>query len=148
MRIDTHVHIFPESAGIDPPTFASSQGELHWLKLVAPKDRSSIQAWADPETCLRHMDSVGIDMVILQGWYWENADTCTLHNAIYAEILKKWPDRFKAFASFHPDLVRENPACLDQILESGFSGLGELLPQAQGYMFEDPDFVKALRYAE
>lgn len=148
MRIDTHIHLFPSEAGADPHTFASQYGEAHWLKLVAPDDRPSIQGWADTETCLRHMDAAGIDIAVLQGWYWENPETCRLHNRLYADILEKWSDRFKAFACFHPEFLDSDSAYLPSVVEQGFSGWGELLPQAQAYSMEDPRFVQLAEFAQ
>ena len=144
MRIDTHVHIFPDEASEDPVAFAERYGEHHWLSLVAPKDRPSIQGWADPETCLRHMDAAGIDRVILQGWYWEHAETCAMHNRIYADILKRWPDRFSAFASFHSQMLQENPDIVETLGGMGFCGLGELLPQVQGYAILGDTFAELM----
>lgn len=147
MRVDTHIHIFPDAAAADPEDFAAEHGEAHWLKLVAPKGQPSIQGWADAEQCLRDMDDADIDMSVMQGWYWENGDTCAEHNTLYAKILERWPDRFRGFASFHPKLIKNDAAWVDSLVDQGFSGVGELLPAVQGYAFETDSFQSVLAQA-
>ena len=148
MRVDSHIHIFPDAAAADPKGFAEEHKETHWLKLVAPASQASIQGWANAEQCLRDMDTAGIDIAVMQGWYWENGNTCAQHNKLYAEILSKWPDRFRGFACFHPGLVKQDKMWIDSLVDQGFSGIGELLPVVQGYDFETVAFTDVLAQAE
>ncbi|NRA26573.1 MAG: amidohydrolase [Opitutales bacterium] len=146
MIVDHHIHLFPEACSEDPIAFAEKHFEPHWQDLVAPPGRKSLQGWASVDACLQDMDSAGVEMAWLLGWYWEQADTCRLHNAYYADILQLWPGRFNALACYHPQLVHEEgpDAWVERIWADGFIGVGELLPQVQGFDLTDHAFARVL----
>ena len=57
MKVDAHVHRYPEEVFQNPAAFAEPRGEKHWLQLVAPDNRASIQGWADRKKMIDDMDS-------------------------------------------------------------------------------------------
>jgi predicted TIM-barrel fold metal-dependent hydrolase len=149
MRIvDCHVHLFPAAAAEDPAGWAAARGEQKWVTMVAPRpDGRHVQGWSAADRLLCDMDSAGIERVILQGWYWERPETCAEHNRCMAAAIAAHPDRLSAVATFHPaggDGVFDE---LRRARETGFVGLGELCPEAQGYPHDDPVLVRALALA-
>lgn len=93
------------------------------------------------------MDEAGVERAILQGWYWENHESCVEQNAFYAECLRGHPKRFLAFATVHP---QAGTAALDELRrakDAGFSGVGELSPHSQQVPLDDPGWRAILSLA-
>jgi predicted TIM-barrel fold metal-dependent hydrolase len=129
--IDAHTHCFPPEISDNITQWANTYNEPHWLKLVAPENRPSLQGWASKEAMIEAMDAANISQSILLGWYWENKATCLKHN----ELMKQWmdfaPKRLLAFASIYPN---EDPIDQLELARSmGFKGVGELHPIIQHY---------------
>ena len=133
---------------MNPALWAASQSEVHWGRLVTPgKGRSSLQGWADINDLLCEMDRAGIEQAVLQGWYWENQETCDFQNKYYASCLRAHPDRISAFATVCPVAGRAALEAIRRAREDGFLGLGELCPQVQGGSLRDPKWVEAMTLA-
>ena len=129
--IDAHTHCFPPEISDDAVQWAYTYNEPHWLSLVDPKDKQSLQGWATKEAMIQAMDSAHVSQSILLGWYWEHKATCLKHN----ELMKEWmdfvPKRYLAFASIYPN---EDPIQQLELARSmGFKGVGELHPTIQNY---------------
>lgn len=131
MIIDCHTHCYPEEIAAAPRTWAEARRELHWADLVAPKDRKTIQDWADPEKFLAKMDEAGVNRAVLLGWYWENEATCRWHNEVIAEWVRNNPERFIGFAAILPNQNVIEQLELAQAM--GLRGVGELHPGVQGF---------------
>jgi predicted TIM-barrel fold metal-dependent hydrolase len=133
--IDAHTHRYPAEIYLRPKDFAQKQGELHWLELVSPTCGPKLQGWASREQMIADMDNAKVDQTVLLGWYWENPDTCILHNDWHAQWIKEDADRFYAFASINPkigDAVGE----LQKRQEQGFVGIGEIHLGVQGFTMQ------------
>lgn len=129
--IDAHTHCFPPEISKDVHAWAEKYKEPHWLQLVAPKGKQSLQGWASLEMTLRAMDRAGIEKSILLGWYWQQKATCIRQNELIHDWLLSAPDRFIGFASIYP---QDDPITqLERAQEMGFRGVGELHPQLQQY---------------
>lgn len=142
---DSHIHLFTEEMAANPGEWAKTNGEPVWAACVSPPDRPSIQGWSTPDELMRDMDGAGLEKVVLLGWYWENADSCRLQNRFYADLLRRYPDRLLVFASIQPG----DPEVLDEIdraQDAGFTGLGEIHPQAQGFTLEDSCWLRILEH--
>lgn len=131
MIIDCHTHCYPEVIVSQPRKWAEACGEFHWADLVAPKNRKSIQGWANPEKFLAEMDRAGVDRAVLMGWYWEHESTCRWHNEIIAEWISLAPKRFIGFATVFPNenIIEQ----LEHAFALGLRGVGELHPGLQGF---------------
>ncbi len=147
MIFDAHVHRYPSSVFEDPLSFAAAQGEDHWAKLVAPEGKRSIQGWASRETMLSDMDEADVQKAIMLGWYWENPETCEIHNRWHAEWIRKDPERLIAFASINPT---DEGKAIDELKfarDQGFKGVGEILPGVQGFSMQDRSWLKVVEFA-
>jgi hypothetical protein len=121
---DVHIHGYPEWVIEDPAKWGRSVGESHWTKLVT----KGPQGWASIGQLLREMDRAGVERCVLQGWYWEKAETCVEQNKWHAKWVKAHGDRLSAFACMHPGM--ENPVAeLERAADWGAIGVGELLPE-------------------
>lgn len=145
--VDSHVHLYPKEVAQDPVSWAQAQGEPGWAATVAPAGRRSIQGWADPEAAIADMDEAGIDACVILGWYWERQETCDRQNGWHAEWVRRHPGRFAAFAAVQPAVGFRAVDALERALDSGLCGVGELLPQAQGFGLEDPGWRRIVETA-
>lgn len=128
--IDCHTHAYPDAVTQNPRAWATRRGEIHWADLVAPEDRSSIQGWSTVSGMLEAMDAAGVERAVLQGWYWENEETCRWHNEIMAEWMAASAGRLLGSAAISP-----NQDVIDQLETAaalGFRGVGELHIGVQG----------------
>lgn len=147
MIIDCHVHRYPLEVSKDPVAFAKTRGEGHWLQLVAPENKTSIQGWADGDKMRADMETSGVDMVALLGWYWENPETCFLHNQWHAEWMEEDSGRFIAFAAAHPLAGNRSIEDLKRARDLGFRGIGEIMPAVQGFSMRDSGWRKIVEFA-
>lgn len=144
--IDAHTHRYPDEVIQDPVSFAEKRQEFHWLDLVRPAGKTSLQGWANREKMLNDMDEAKIDRCVLLGWYWENQETCQWQNDYYATCLDQDPNRFIGFASFHSGLA--NPVEeLERRRDQGFLGIGECHPWVQGSSPRDPIWMNCMEFA-
>jgi len=145
--LDAHVHLYGPEASADPKGWGLARGEHHWVACVAPEGRRSIQGWSNPVLLIQHMDRAGIEACVLQGWYWQRQATCELQNGWYLDWSRRFPGRFIPFATVQP---ADGPAALESLersLDAGMKGIGELLPQAQGYPLDHPVFQGVMALA-
>lgn len=144
--IDAHTHRYPPEVYLNPQKFAQKQGESHWLELIAPTNGSNLQGWSSREVMIADMDIASVHKAVLLGWYWQNPETCILHNDWHAEWIKEDPERFYAFATIHPSL--RNP--IDELKkrqEQGFVGMGEIHLGVQGFSMQDPAWIECIKFA-
>ncbi|MDG1701687.1 MAG: amidohydrolase family protein [Opitutae bacterium] len=129
--IDAHTHCFPPEISDNVSQWAKDNKEPHWLELVAPKNKPSLQGWASKESMVQTMDDSDINQSILLGWYWENKTTCLKHNLLMKEWMDFAPKRLHGFASIYPN---DDPINQLELANSmGFKGVGELHPVVQDY---------------
>jgi uncharacterized protein len=140
--IDAHVHGYPAEVAAAPARWGREHGEPGWTRCVAPEGRRSIQGWADCDALVGDMDSAGIETCVLLGWYWERQETCELQNTWYLEWIRRHPDRLVAFAAVQPAVGQAAVDALQRSLDAGLGGIGEILPQAQGFSLQDPSWRK------
>ena len=141
--IDTHAHVYPakyldflEQIGVDPDSTAIA------------RDMNASNEDEEVAARLRMMDEAGVDVQVLSATpqlpQVDQADLAAQAarkvNDIYAEIIKKYPDRFLAYGAIpflHPgQAVSEIGYCLDEL---GFVGIAinSLLPDPQAAITDD-----------
>jgi len=123
---DSHVHCYPREVIEDPGTWARKRKEPHWLELV----EKGPQGWADVDQLIRQMDRDGIERVLLQSWYWQNAATAEEQNAWHAAWVERYPDRLMACAAVHPEMT-DPLSTLEEACRWGARMVGECLPEVQ-----------------
>jgi predicted TIM-barrel fold metal-dependent hydrolase len=145
--VDAHVHAYPAEVAADPAAWGRARGEPGWAACVAPAGRRSIQGWADPDRLIADMDDAGVEGCVILGWYWERQETCDLQNGWHADWVRRHPGRLAAFAAVHPPAGQRALDALERALDSGLCGIGEMLPQAQGFTLEDPWWRRVVELA-
>jgi predicted TIM-barrel fold metal-dependent hydrolase len=101
-----------------------------------------------PERYIEEMNEAGIDKAVILG--------CVSDDYVYDTYIKKYPERFIAFADVRPldEARRFDKNCLERLRKSvteyGFKGVGELGPVYDGYSPSDrrlyPLYEKAVEY--
>jgi predicted TIM-barrel fold metal-dependent hydrolase len=145
--VDAHVHVYPAEIAAGPAAWGRARSENAWVACVAAEGRRSIQGWADPDEIVEHMDKAGVDACVMLGWYWEHQETCDLQNKWHAEWVRRHPKRLLGFAAVQPAAGRASVDGLERALDSGLCGVGEILPQAQGFTLEDPTWRLVIELA-
>jgi predicted TIM-barrel fold metal-dependent hydrolase len=146
--IDAHVHAYPPEVAADPAGWGRSQGEPGWSACVAPAGRRSIQGWADTARMIADMDGAGVASCVMLGWYWERQETCELQNRWYGDWVRGSAGRLLAFAAVQPRGGRGAVDALERALDRGLCGVGEVLPQAQGFTIDDPWWRRVVEVAQ
>jgi hypothetical protein len=146
--IDAHIHAYPPEVAADPAGWGRARGEAGWVACVAPEGRRSIQGWADTGRLIADMDRAGVAACVMQGWYWERQETCELQNGWYGEWVRGHGERLMAFASVQPRQGRRALDGLERALDAGLRGIGEMLPQAQGFALDDPWWLRVVAVAQ
>jgi predicted TIM-barrel fold metal-dependent hydrolase len=93
------------------------------------------------------MDEAGISACVMLGWYWERQETCDLQNGWYLDWIRKYPGRLMGFAAVQPAAGPAAADALGRALDAGLCGVGELLPQAQGFKLADPAWRRIVEIA-
>ena len=145
--IDCHIHMYPLEVFANPIAWGVARGEPWWTESVAPAKRATIQGWADIPRLIADMDRAGIERCVMLGWYWEQQSTCNEQNGWFIEWVRERPDRLSAFAAVQPAAGQEALDALQRALDVGLCGIGEILPQAQGFMFDDPYWERVVGIA-
>ncbi len=144
MIVDSHIHLYPPSVYANPDAWAEAMNEPYWLACVHPQEAPRLQAWATVDRLLEQMDAAEVDKAIIQGWYWENHHSCEENTRWQIDWIRAHPDRLIAFAPFNPNGGQRSLDILRLAFDTGFRGIGELNPPAQGYDYQDPLLGQAI----
>ncbi len=147
---DSHVHLYPPEVNRDPAGWAAGHGEPHWATLCTRrrKNGAPVQGFPSLGELLTEMDRAGVERAVLLGWYWEQAENCSVQNRFFAECVRAHPDRLNAFATVQPAAGGAAAVAeMRRAREDGLVGLGELSPHAQGYAADGAEFAAVLAAA-
>jgi len=128
--IDFHTHIFaPEFVG-RRETYL--QRDAWFGQLYADPKASMVTA----EELIAEMDRSGVDAAVAFGFAWADQELCRAANDYVLEAVSRWPQRLFGFAVVNPAAPGALPE-LERCLAAGLRGLGELMPDGQGYTLDD-----------
>ncbi len=131
MVIDCHTHIFSPEMIAQREEFL---GRDRWFGLLYANQRSRM---ATAEELIAEMDQAGIAKAVTFNFAWTDPGLCAAGNDYILDAVSCWPDRLVGFALVNPT-TRGASAELERCLSAGLHGLGELMPDGQGYSFDDP----------
>ncbi len=127
MIVDAHTHIFPPEVAQRRETFCMMDkffGELYGNPAVRI---------ARVEELLAEMDGAGVDVSVLCGFGWASHELCVMHNDYLLDCVSRYPDRLVALAAAQPLAGDRALAEVERCLARGARGVGELMPDGQGY---------------
>jgi len=145
---DSHVHLFPEEIYRNWDKYAARDKGFGLVTRKPDDGKGTEEAWANVSEALVAADKAGVQGLAMQGWYWNDDGLMTMHNDYMADAFHKHPDRLVGFASINPKFGERAIAEIERCVCLGFSGIGELGPGANGYDFNDSDFLTVLECAQ
>jgi predicted TIM-barrel fold metal-dependent hydrolase len=138
--IDAHTHILPPDVIASRAEFAMLET---WFAMLHASPRSRFACAPD---LIASMDRAGIDASVAFGFAFRSPDLCRRCNDYVLESAAHWPARIIPLAvvsPLEPGAVAEAARCLD----AGARGIGELLPDGQGFGLEDTALAPLLDLA-
>lgn len=129
--IDCHTHIVP------PDVIARRERLCHeerWFGRLYADPRARL---ADAEDLLASMDAAGVAASVAFGFAFCDSGLCRACNEYVLEAARDAPGRIIPFAVVNPS---DRGAACDEAarcLERGAAGIGELMPDGQGFALED-----------
>jgi predicted TIM-barrel fold metal-dependent hydrolase len=89
------------------------------------------------EDLIAAMDQADVDQAVAFGFGWRDMELCRRDNDYVLEAVARYPDRLFGFGVVNPadgvEAVREIERCAAE----GLRGIGELMPDGQGYRLDD-----------
>ncbi|MGQ9585040.1 MAG: amidohydrolase family protein [Anaerolineae bacterium] len=131
MIMDCHTHIFP------PEFIAQRERYLakdRWFGLLyeSPKARM-----ATGEDLVAEMDQSGVDVSVTFGFAWSDMALCQENNDYVLDACRRYPGRLVGFGCVQPRAGREAVREVERCLAEGMAGIGELMPDGQGFDLDD-----------
>lgn len=136
--VDSHTHIFPPEVVRHRETFCMADdffGDLYGNPGVRI---------ATAEDLIAEMDGSGVDISVICGFGWANHDLCVMHNDYLLDCIVRYPNRLVALAAIQPlagDLALVEA---ERCLSKGAKGIGELMPDGQGYQLSELRRIESL----
>ena len=136
MIVDAHVHVHR-------PDIAACRDEYcgrdaYFGKLyTTPKARM-----ATVEELIAAMDEDGVNVSVICGFAWCDSGLCREDNDYVIDALRRYPDRLIGLAVVNPAAGREAVREMERCAKGGLRGIGELMPDGQGYRLDD---IEAMR---
>lgn len=137
MIIDVHTHIFPEEIRANRSLYAVRDP---WFGILYARRARMASA----EDLITAMDAAGVDMAVAFGFAWADHDLCVFTNDYLIEATRRYPGRIIGFACIQPRAGRKAVAELERCLTAGLRGVGELMPDGQGYSLADETVLKPI----
>jgi uncharacterized protein len=133
--VDFHVHIFPPEITANRARY---QRDDAWFGLLYENPKATT---ACVEDLISAMDEAGVDKTVVFGFGWSDHGLCAETNDYTLDAVARYPDRLIGFCNVNPargdKAVKEIVRCV----EAGMCGLGELMPNGQGYALDDVDVM-------
>ncbi len=119
MIIDFHTHIFPGIISDNRESYFPTEPAFKHL-YESPKSKL-----VDARSLVNAMDKNQVDMSVVFGFPWKEADTFKQHNDYIMESVAKYSDRLIGLGCFDPT-HRDAPREAERCIQGGLSGIGEL----------------------
>ena len=137
--IDFHTHIFTPELSARRETYLQRDA---WFGQLYADPRASM---ASAEELVAEMDRSGVDVAVAFGFAWADQGLCRAANDYVLEAVSRWPQRLVGFAVVNP-AAPGALAELERCVAAGLRGLGELMPDGQGYSLDDPRLDELLAH--
>jgi len=92
---------------------------------------------ATADDLIAAMDRASVDHAVTFGFGWCDMDLCRRDNDYVMESVARFPDRLTGFAVVNPIAGDEAVRELQRCVSFGLRGVGELMPDGQGFRLDD-----------
>jgi len=89
------------------------------------------------EDLISVMDRDAVDQAVVFGFGWRDMDLCRRDNDYVIESVARYPERLIGFAIVNPQSGDEAVREIERCAAVGLAGVGELMPDGQGYRLDD-----------
>jgi predicted TIM-barrel fold metal-dependent hydrolase len=89
------------------------------------------------EDLIAAMDRDAVDQAVVFGFGWRDMDLCRRDNDYVIESVARYPERLIGFAIVNPQSGGEAVREIERCAAAGLAGVGELMPDGQGYRLDD-----------
>jgi hypothetical protein len=83
------------------------------------------------------MDRASVDQAVVFGFGWRDMDLCRQDNDYVMQSVQRFPDRLLGFGIVNPLVGAEAVREIERCARGGLRGVGELMPDGQGYRLDD-----------
>ena len=136
--IDFHTHIFPPEVIAERETYRERDRWFGWL-YENPQARM-----ADVSDLIASMDEASIGLSVAFGFAFADPGLCRVCNTYVLDAARQHPERLIPFAVVNPREQQIASLEAQRCLEMGASGIGELMPDGQGFRLDDSDLLDPL----
>jgi uncharacterized protein len=140
--IDAHTHI------LSPDLIASRAEHMAsdpWFGMLHASPRSRFATAPD---LISSMDRAHIDASVSFGFGFRSNELCRRCNDYVLDSAAQWPDRIIPFAVVSPLEGDSALAEAERCLAAGARGIGELMPDGQGFALDHPALQQLLALAQ
>ena len=138
MIIDFHTHI-------TAPEIITRRDDYlvrdAWFRDLYANPRARLSS---AEDLIAAMDQGGVDQSIVFGFGWRDMDLCRRDNDYVMEAVARFPERLFGFCIVNPAAGREAVREVERCAAGGLLGVGELMPDGQGYRLDDEETMAPL----
>jgi predicted TIM-barrel fold metal-dependent hydrolase len=96
------------------------------------------------EDLIAAMDRASVDRAVVFGFGWHDMDLCRQDNDYVMEAVARYPDRLVGFGVVNPAMGAEAVREIDRCAAGGLRGVGELMPDGQGYRLDDEKVISPI----
>jgi predicted TIM-barrel fold metal-dependent hydrolase len=136
--IDFHTHVFPPEIIAKREVYVERDA---WFKQLYANRKARM---ASAEDLITAMERGGVEAAVTFGFAWADQGLCRESNDYVLEAASRWPQRLVGFAVINP-VARGAASELERCMQRGLVGLGELMPDGQGYAMDDPYLGEAVQ---
>jgi predicted TIM-barrel fold metal-dependent hydrolase len=129
--IDFHTHIVP------PEIIARRDDYLTrdlWFRELYGDPNARL---ATADDLIDAMDADGVDQAVAFGFGWQDPDLCERNNDHVIQAVERYPDRLLGLAVVNAAYTERAVREIERCAAAGLVGIGELMPDGQGYRLDD-----------
>jgi predicted TIM-barrel fold metal-dependent hydrolase len=89
------------------------------------------------EDLIAAMDRASVNQAVVFGFGWRDMDLCRRDNDYVIQSVERFPDRLFGFGIVNPLAGSEAIWEIERCVRAGLRGIGELMPDGQGYRLDD-----------
>jgi len=136
--IDLHTHITAPDVIAQRERFCQRDA---WFGTLYAHPKARL---ATAEELLKALEEAGVDRAVAFGFGWADMGLCRAANDYTIEAVRRYGDRLIGFAVVNPRRPREAVCELERCIAAGLRGVGELMPDGQGFSLADTALMAPL----
>ena len=131
MIIDFHTHITaPEIIGRRDEYLVRDA----WFRDLYGNPKARLSS---AEDLIAAMDQASVEQAVVFGFGWRDMDLCRQDNDYVMQAVERYPQRLIGFGIVNPATGIEAVREIERCVAGGLRGVGELMPDGQGYRLDD-----------